>query len=338
MTPETINIPTGNITQSPFNRTVVRDDYLKQLAEDIKVRGILQALTVRKSPSPDGVAAGRVYQLIIGEHRWRAAMLAGLETVPCRVIEAEDKEVVLLQRSENVNRKHFNVLDEAKSLQHLVTMGMTPPEIAKELKKSVANVYATLTLNDCSNALRDAVRDGRLSGSHAVRLQTVDESEHKQWIQRIVENNISVRELEDMLKRIADSAKGKKQREKMKKHAPKAGTKLGQLKEKEKHEQAWRLEVAKQILAKIKTPSGADIADLTKMELSMVSPKTVQQFKPKNVGQKIALALFDSELSGWNAPTALLSLAKRYKVDVKKVKKSMVKKSVVKQSKAKGAK
>jgi len=338
MTPETINIPTGNITQSPFNRTVVRDDYLKQLAEDIKVRGILQALTVRKSPSPDGVAAGRVYQLIIGEHRWRAAMLAGLETVPCRVIEAEDKEVVLLQRSENVNRKHFNVLDEAKSLQHLVTMGMTPPEIAKELKKSVANVYATLTLNECSNALRDAVRDGRLSGSHAVRLQTVDESEHKQWIQRIVENNISVRELEDMLKRIADSAKGKKQREKMKKHAPKAGTKLGQLKEKEKHEQAWRLEVAKQILAKIKTPSGADIADLTKMELSMVSPKTVQQFKPKNVGQKIALALFDSELSGWNAPTALLSLAKRYKVDVKKVKKSMVKKSVVKQSKAKGAK
>jgi len=338
MTPETINIPTGNITQSPFNRTVVRDDYLKQLAADIKVRGILQALTVRKSPSPDGVAAGRVYQLIIGEHRWRAAMLAGLETVPCRVIEAEDKEVVLLQRSENVNRKHFNVLDEAKSLQHLVTMGMTPPEIAKELKKSVANVYATLTLNDCSNALRDAVRDGRLSGSHAVRLQTVDESEHKQWIQRIVENNISVRELEDMLKRIADSAKGKKQREQMKKHAPKAGTKLGQLKEKEKHEQAWRLEVAKQILAKIKTPSGADIADLTKMELSMVSPKTVQQFKPKNVGQKIALALFDSELSGWNAPTALLSLAKRYKVDVKKVKKSMVKKSVVKQSKAKGAK
>jgi len=214
-------------------------------------------------------------------------------------------------------------------------MGMTPPEIAKELKKSVANVYATLTLNECSNALRDAVRDGRLSGSHAVRLQTVDESEHKQWIQRIVDNNISVRELEDMLKRIADSAKGKKQRAKMNRLSRKgvSRTKLGQLKEKEKHEQAWRLEVAKQILAKIKTPSGADIADLTKMELSMVSPKTVQQFKPKNVGQKIALALFDSELSGWNKPTALLSLAKRYKVDVKKVKKSMVKQSVVKKSK-----
>jgi ParB family chromosome partitioning protein len=332
MTHETINIPTGNITQSPFNRTVVRDDYLEQLAADIKVRGILQALTVREVATPDGVVKGR-YQLIIGEHRWRAAMLAGLETVPCRMIEAEDKEVVLLQRSENVNRKHFNALDEAASLQHLVQMGMTPPEIAKELKKSVAYVYATLTLNECSNALRDAVRDGRLSGSHAVRLQTVDESEHKQWIQRIVDNNISVRELEDMLKRIADSAKGKKQREKMKKHAPKAGTKLGQLKEKEKHEQAWRLEVAKQILAKIKTPSGADIADLTKMELSMVSPKTVQQFKPKNVGQKIALALFDSELSGWNKPTALLSLAKRYRVDVKKVKKSMVKQSLVKKSK-----
>lgn len=329
-TSPTIDIAIDNLVQSPFNRKVFNDEYLKGLAADIKVNGILQALTVRQIPHVERIEPSPGYQIIIGEHRWRAAKKAGLTNVPCRVIEATDSEVVLLQLSENKHHNRLNALDEAASYYHLKTLGLDIPTISKRVGMSTAHVYAYLALNSCGDVLRSAVRDGKISGSHAARLQSVDESEHAAYIQRIVRDNMSVRELEVELKRKANAVKGAKQRAKMDKHKPKA--KIQQLNDHAEKEIAWRAEVARQILKKISKPSTADIADLATMEIGMVNAKNVKLFKPRNVGQKIALSLFEWDLNGWNKPKSLLALAKRYKVDVKKIQKQ------IKSKKAKGAK
>jgi ParB/RepB/Spo0J family partition protein len=187
-------VPVDELAPSPFNRNVINDDSLKELTASIAANGVLQALTVRPS-SRTGVK----YEIVIGEHRWRAAIKAKLATVPCSLVTATDTEAILMQLEENLKRKDPNALEVGASYLHLSKLGLKPDEIAKKSGKSLAHVYAHLSLNKASEVLRNAVADGSITGSHAGRLVSMPEKEQKDWVERIKRQGMSVHDFEKNL-------------------------------------------------------------------------------------------------------------------------------------------
>ena len=120
-------------------RSVFDEEGLSELADSIREHGILQPLTVRR------VGKG-YYQIIAGERRWRASRMAGLNEVPARVIEADDKKATELAMVENLQREDLNPVEEAHGYKTLISeYGMTQEEVAQRVSKSrpvVANAFA----------------------------------------------------------------------------------------------------------------------------------------------------------------------------------------------------
>ena len=144
---------------------------LSDLAESIRVHGIIQPLTVRR------LASG-YYQIIAGERRWRAAKQAGLTEVPAVIIEADDRKVMELGLIENLQREDLNPAEEARGYQVLMEeYGLTQEQVAEEMGKSrpaIANAVRLLGLPD---NVRQYVREGFLSPGHARTLLSFQDEE-----------------------------------------------------------------------------------------------------------------------------------------------------------------
>ena len=320
-TPQQTSIAVGAIEPSPFNRKVINDEFLKELTASIKANGVLQAVIVRPSPNSDGAILHGRYQLVIGEHRWRAAIKAGLTTIPCTVVEVTDADAVVMQHAEMLKKQH-NALEIGESYGHLSKLGFKPEEIARLVGKSPAHVYAHLSLNKASDVIRTAVSQGKISGSHAARLVTVQQ---ENLVDRIAEENWSMRDLETFLKQQAAREKERA------KHKPKPPAKAKPAKpgkmslhDRAARESIWRHAIARVLLGKVKWPSQKDFADLIAQQY--LSKGERKEFGVKKFGQEVILALVRDELSGWAKPTQILKLAKRYKVNVKKIQREVAKK------------
>ena len=167
---------------------------LAQLADSIRQHGILQPLTVRKLDSG-------YYQIIAGERRWRAARMAGLDTVPVIIVEADDKTATELAMIENLQREDLNPMEEAAGYRTLIDLyGMTQEEVSKRVGKSRSAVANSLRLLDLSEAVRVFVEEGRLTAGHARALIPLPPDVQEQAAREVMEGGLSVRQTERLAK------------------------------------------------------------------------------------------------------------------------------------------
>ena len=173
------------------------DEALADLSDSIRVHGIIQPLTVRR------LASG-YYQIIAGERRWRAAKLAGLKEVPAVVIEADDRKVMELGLIENLQRQDLNPIEEANGYKVLMKdFGMSQEEVAQRVGKSrpaIANATRLLSLPD---PVQELLEQGRLSAGHArALLGAPSSSQQRNLAQRAVDEDLSVRQVEEAVRRM----------------------------------------------------------------------------------------------------------------------------------------
>ena len=172
-------------------RSVFDDEALQELAESVKRYGVIQPVTARKLPSG-------YYQIIAGERRWRAARLAGLEEIPVRVIEADDRRTAELALVENLQREDLNPIEEARGYQTLIEdYGLTQEEAALSVGRSrpaVANALRLLSLDHDTLAL---VEEGKLSAGHARALLPIPDAKSRlAAANEVIKKGLSVRKTE----------------------------------------------------------------------------------------------------------------------------------------------
>ena len=178
------------------------EESLQDLADSIRIHGVIQPLTVRRLSSG-------YYQIIAGERRWRAAKLAGLTEVPAVIIEADDRKVMELGLIENLQREDLNPIEEANGYKVLLDeYGLTQEEVAQRVGKSrpaVANALRLLALPDPVHLL---LEEGKLSAGHARAILAVPSGElQKKLAQKVVAEELSVRQTEALAKRLAAGEK-----------------------------------------------------------------------------------------------------------------------------------
>lgn len=179
------------------------DAALAELAESIRLHGIIQPLTVRKLSSG-------YYQIIAGERRWRAARLAGLKEVPVVVMEADDRKAAELAMIENLQREDLNPMEEAAGYQALMEQHhMTQEEAAQRVGKSRSAVANSLRLLNLAPAVRKLVEEDKLSAGHARALLPLPPALQEKAAEAVVSGGLSVRQAEALAKRLAAEQKEK---------------------------------------------------------------------------------------------------------------------------------
>jgi ParB family chromosome partitioning protein len=177
-------------------RRVFDPERLSELAKSISRSGLLQPVVVRR--------AGDRYELIVGERRWRAASLAGLEAIPAVVADVAPAERLELAIVENVQRHDLNPIELAHAYRALADRGATQDEIGERVGKDRSSVANHLRLLELSVDLQGDVEAGRISMGHAKALLQVTEPERRQALrERVVGEGLSVRETEKLGREIA---------------------------------------------------------------------------------------------------------------------------------------
>lgn len=175
---------------------------LEELAASIAARGVIQPIIVRPA------AKGR-FQLVAGERRWRAAQKARLHQIPALVRELSEREVMALALIENLQREDLNPVEEARAYQRLSDdEGMTQAEIARMVEKSRSHVANIQRLLGLPEAVLDLVEGGKLSMGHARAL--VGQEDAAALAKKAVNDNLSVREIEKLVRKVAKAVKGDK--------------------------------------------------------------------------------------------------------------------------------
>ena len=190
-------IPVKSIRPNTWQpRTVFDESELDELVESIKEIGVLQPIVVRPDKSVDGQ-----YELIMGERRWRATQLAGLETVPAIIRETDDADMLRDALLENLHRAQLNPLEEAAAYRQLLDdFGCTHEELAARIARSRPQISNTLRLLKLPPLVQRRVAAGILSAGHArALLSLTDGAEIERLAQRIVSEGLSVRATEEIV-------------------------------------------------------------------------------------------------------------------------------------------
>lgn len=184
-------------------RRSMSEEEIGELAMSISEHGVLQPLLVRD------IGMG-YYELVSGERRLRAAMRAGLETVPAIALDPESPESSLtIALVENVQRADLNPLELALAYRRLqAEFGRTQDDIARTVGKSRPNITNTLRLLELPETIQAAVADGRLSAGHARALLMAPEHSRVLIYQRIVQNELNVRRAEKVARTAAKAGPG----------------------------------------------------------------------------------------------------------------------------------
>ena len=168
---------------------------LDDLAESIRIHGIIQPLTVRR------LASG-YYQIIAGERRWRAAKSAGLTEIPAVIIEADDRKVMELGLIENLQREDLNPAEEARGYQTLMEeYGLTQEQVAQQMGKSRPAITNTLRLLALPAEVMGLLEEGVLSAGHArAILGAPTAALQREAAKKVVDGQLSVRQTEALIK------------------------------------------------------------------------------------------------------------------------------------------
>lgn len=179
---------------------------LSELAESIEQHGVLQPLVVR--PLSNGA-----YQLVAGERRWRAARIAGLTEVPVVIKELSDEEVIEIAMIENLQREDLNPLEEALGYRYMMDeLGITQEQAAEKVGKSRPAVANALRLLKLPDEVQEMIKNNLISPGHARALLGFDSEDMIiQTAKLIVKEDLSVREVETMVKNSKKAPKIPKQ-------------------------------------------------------------------------------------------------------------------------------
>lgn len=191
---ELLTVPISRVEpRSEQPRSYFDETALQELADSIARYGLIQPVTVRKLDNG-------YYQIVAGERRWRASRLAGLDEIPVRVIEADDRRTAELALVENLQREDLNPIEEAKGYQSLMQdYGLTQEETARSVGRSRPAVANALRLLNLSGEVLTLVEQGSLSAGHARALLPVTDGKRQLALaQEVIKKNYSVRRVERM--------------------------------------------------------------------------------------------------------------------------------------------
>lgn len=193
-------VPIGKIETNPYQpRTHFDKEALEELADSIRVQGIIQPITVRQL-APDQ------YQLISGERRLQASKLAGLESVPAYIRKANDQQMLEMALIENIQRENLNALEIAFSYQRLLAeCNLKQEELGDRVGKKRATVNNYLRLLKLPPEIQAGIRDGAVSMGHARALINIEFIEDQLFIyNKIIREQWSVRQAEEAVRKLAD--------------------------------------------------------------------------------------------------------------------------------------
>ncbi|MGC8781785.1 MAG: ParB/RepB/Spo0J family partition protein [Anaerolineae bacterium] len=196
-----LEVPVGDIVPNPRQpRAAIEPESLAELAASIREHGLIQPLIVTRARPGERAP----YQLIAGERRWRAAQLAGLQTVPVLVKEATPQQVLELALVENIQRADLNPLEEAAAYQALITeFGLSQHEVADRVGKSRAAVANILRLQRLPERVKALLMEGALSEGHARALLALDDDETiVRAAEQVVARELTVRQTEELVRRL----------------------------------------------------------------------------------------------------------------------------------------
>ena len=193
----------SDIQKNPYQpRKEFSKEKIQELAQSIKENGLIQPIIVRQSP-----VIG--YEILPGERRYRASIEAGLSEVPVIIKKLSDQDMMVHSIIENLQREDLNPIEEAKAYQSLIDKGYTHADIAEKMGKSrpyITNLVRLLTLPDF---ILTEVETGKLSQAHARLLIQLPLKEQKNLLNRIQKEDLSVRQVEQLLKEEKNKKKSK---------------------------------------------------------------------------------------------------------------------------------
>ena len=190
-----LQVPIEDIIPNRFQPRLNFDDSsLQELASSIKQHGIIQPLVLRK--------VGDKYEIIAGERRYKASKIAGLTSVPAIISQLDDKNSAEVAIVENIQRRDLSSIEEARSYKSLLDKGyLTQDQLAKRMGVSQSAISNKLRLLSLSPEVQQALMDNKISERHARSLlQVTDIDDQIKWLNRIINERITVRELEKMIK------------------------------------------------------------------------------------------------------------------------------------------
>ena len=182
------------VPNSDQPRKKFAEESIDELAESMKEYGVLQPLLVQKK--------GKYYEIIAGERRWRAAKKAGIKELPVVIRDFSDQETMEISLIENIQRENLNPIEEAEAYKKLIDdFNMTQEEAAKRVGKSRAAVANSLRLLKLTEPVRDMVIQEELTMGHARAILALDDTgEQLEAAQRVVQDKLSVRDTEKLVK------------------------------------------------------------------------------------------------------------------------------------------
>jgi ParB family chromosome partitioning protein len=199
---EMTEITLSDITPNPTQpRTEFDEEALEELADSIRQLGLIQPITVKRD--------GEKYIIISGERRWRASERAGLVSVPAYIREVDDTTLHAMALVENIQREDLNAIEISLGMQRLVEeCGLTQEALAERLGKKRSTVANYLRLLNLPEEIQFAIKGGLISMGHAKAIAAV-ESKSKQLslLKRCIKSNLSVRQLEDLVRLASDKKK-----------------------------------------------------------------------------------------------------------------------------------
>jgi ParB family transcriptional regulator, chromosome partitioning protein len=187
-------------------RSYMDDAALQTLADSIKAQGIMQPILVRE------IATDK-YEIIAGERRWRASQIAGLAQIPVLIRDIADESALAMALIENIQRENLNPLEEAQGIKRLIDeFAMTHEKAADAVGRSRVAVSNLLRLLTLTHAVQEMLIQNKLDMGHARALIGLDAAQQILLANRIAQQKLSVREVENLVKNISAEAKPKTQK------------------------------------------------------------------------------------------------------------------------------
>ena len=193
----------GNIVEIPIEdiypnanqpRTHFDEKALQELAESIKVLGIIQPITVRKD--------GAKFEIISGERRYRASKMAGLKEIPAYVRLVNDQELLEMALVENIQREDLDAIEVALTYQRLLEeIGLTQEALSQRVGKERSTITNSIRLLKLNPDVQQAIQNGDISAGHGRAILSLENPEHQQALfKQIINNRLSVRQAEEAAK------------------------------------------------------------------------------------------------------------------------------------------
>lgn len=193
-------IPLQKLAANPFQpRKKFDDEAIQELAQSIREHGIIQPIVVRKK--------GKKYEIVVGERRYRAAKLAGLEEIPAIVKEMTEEQMMELAILENLQREDLTPIEEAEAYQNLIEkLNFTQDDLAKRLGKSRPHITNMIRLLQLPEEVRQMVNDGVLSMGHGRALLGLKNKRRiPEVAKKAVSQSLNVRQLEALIKQLNEN-------------------------------------------------------------------------------------------------------------------------------------